>query len=187
MIEMEPPEGWCCIVPTYFFIYSESHSLKAVLLNAVNLNLLLKMKTKWDMLSPKQSCPFCLTSGSTPATRSWVGARKTVLLKPQNETESLLKTQGRASTPHSSWRTSPFLQGHGHSGTRFWGTLSRMKADESTMPMPTKMIVCQFYHISFCPLSQETVSMSSNLSHGPSKRGYIQHKPQMSKGHTLKH
>lgn len=39
------------------------------------------------------------------------------------------------------------------------------------MPMATKMIACQFYHISFCPLSQETVSMSSNLSYGPPKEG----------------
>lgn len=70
-IEVELSEGKYGIVSTDFFIYSESHSLKAgILLNDVNLNLLLKMKIKWEMLSPKQSCPFCLTSGSTPARRS---------------------------------------------------------------------------------------------------------------------
>lgn len=98
----------------WFFIYSESHSLKAgVLLNYVNLNVLLKMKTKWDVLSPKQSCSFCHTSGSTPTTRSWVGARKTVLLKTQNETESPLRTQGHSGIPHSSWRIPHFCRARG--------------------------------------------------------------------------
>lgn len=127
------------------------------------------MKTKWEVLSPKQSCLFYLTSRSTPATRSWVGARKTVLLKTQNEIENQLRKRGHAGIPHSSCRASPLLQGHGHKVSPVsevhlaeW----RLRR-ESTVTTATEIIVCQFYHISFCPLSQEIVSMSSDLSYGP--------------------
>ena len=56
--------------PLIFYLQSKSQSQSRYFVKYVNLNLLLKMTTKLETLSPKQSCPFCLTSGSMPATRS---------------------------------------------------------------------------------------------------------------------
>lgn len=76
----------------FVFIYSESHALRAgVLLSDVNLNVLLKMKTEWETLSPKQNCPLYPISGRTSAAGCWVGARRTGLLKIQNQPEYLLR------------------------------------------------------------------------------------------------
>lgn len=76
-IEGEISEGWCHIVPSDFFLKAGD------LLHDVNLNLLLKMKTKQEIQKSKQSWPSCHIWEHTSNKRgSWFG---TVLLKRMNE------------------------------------------------------------------------------------------------------
>lgn len=103
----------------FVFIYSESHGLSAgVLLSGINPSVLLKVKSKWEMLSPKRSCPFCLTSGRTSAARCWVGARKRDLLETRNQREYLLRKQRHAGTSLQLDNLLPSSIQQNHSRTR---------------------------------------------------------------------
>lgn len=145
----------------------------------LNLNLLLKIKTKWEMLSPKQSWPFCLTSGNIPATRSSVGARR-VLLKTQNETKLRKEGMLESLTPAGELPLSCRAI-----GTK-WHLFLMQPQQSDGWGEPH----ASANQTDWKPALWHKLFTSRNIFHifspflWSSQRGYIQHKPQLSKGHS---
>lgn len=88
------------------FIYSESHGLSAgVLLSDINPSVLLKIKSKWEMLIPKTELSFLSHIWKNIISKALSGSKEDSLFKTMNQREYLLRKQRHAGTSRSSWKT----------------------------------------------------------------------------------